>query len=542
MSCQNNSPKYANKIKVGLDVATSLGDGYSVVLQWFKAYPSPPNWTLAYNLYYSTDIKEVFPEEPKFVITDPAVTKATLTGFKPGDVVYFAVRATEWPDGDSFLAMLPESDGFRFYSESALSQDISDSQLTIPLDDIVQFPSYGVVQIGSELIRYSSVDLLNSNLLVYPSGRGYLGTNPTLHTVDGYDGYVYSNPLVRYFKGFEDGNVAAQMVHNKFQFTEYPRTNADGYKDKSDVVYNQSSLNKTEEQNTDLPEYDFVGWHRDHPQEILSGSCIGTYMGGTYFCADGYNGVGNQLRGLSLSELNNQRITMQLEADGDRCVLLRRMTEGKVSFHYSNTIENTAYRGLDNSGTDLVHGYDQFFNLRRSDRRILVRFSPTKENIKREDSGLENEFQVSCYTTPFPVIKDGDVIVRFNYDNTEEWRYEIIDVERGRLAVEGSDTTPAANSGLQKFTAVRIRKTDPIYQIGIYKDIATLPAVLATGIGMVSGPGGIPPHTHEIHISEKTTSIGQVNQFTTITYGHNHPIENGVLKDVLGHTHTIMLP
>jgi hypothetical protein len=40
---------------------------------------------------------------------------------------------------------------------------------------------------------------------------------------------------------------------------------------------------------------------------------------------------------------------------------------------------------------------------------------------------------------------------------------------------------------------------------------------------------------------KKIISVAQINQTTAVTQGHNHPIIGGVVKEVLGHTHTIIL-
>ena len=213
-------------------------------------------------------------------------------------------------------------------------------------------------------------------------------------------------------------------------------------------------------------------------------------------------------------------------------VLIRRQTSGKVSRHYDNKKENTIYRGLDNHGTDMVVGYEQFFNDRRSDGRILVRFDPTKEDIKREEMGLENEFIVNGWTLPYPTIKDGDVLIGYNRDGTPEFRYEIINVTRNKTFIN--------NDGRQIFTAVRVRKTDPINQFRVINDTSMMPQTINTGIGMVTG--AIPPHVHEIVINEGIMSLQQVNQNTNIVKGHSHPIQDGVVCEVLGHRHDIILP
>jgi hypothetical protein len=56
------------------------------------------------------------------------------------------------------------------------------------------------------------------------------------------------------------------------------------------------------------------------------------------------------------------------------------------------------------------------------------------------------------------------------------------------------------------------------------------------------GPGGIViPHTHEIMINENINDISQLNTMTSVSQGHSHEIRNGVLIEVLKHTHIISI-
>jgi len=223
-----------------------------------------------------------------------------------------------------------------------------------------------------------------------------------------------------------------------------------------------------------------------------------------------------------------------ITATGKECSLFKRMRNGKQSQHYESSKENTAYRGVDNYGTTMVGGYEQFFNPRRSDGRIMVRFGPTKEDYKRDESGLENTFIPDCWCLTTPTIQDGDFIIRYNKDGSEEWRYEIIDVTR--------NDTLLSDSGMQKFTAVRVRKTDPIYQVRAFRDTAMYPREILTGLG---GNANIPYHVHRIQISEKITTPTQINQMTSVERGHNHAVVNGVIKESgagssLQHGHSII--
>ena len=93
--------------------------------------------------------------------------------------------------------------------------------------------------------------------------------------------------------------------------------------------------------------------------------------------------------------------------------------------------------------------------------------------------------------------------------------------------------------GAQKFQLHRIDKTDVIYQYRSLLDASKFPSSLTTSVNTLTGHG---PHLHNIVINEKITSLSQINQTTSVNFGHSHYIVNGVVQEVLGHTHTIVLP
>lgn len=518
----------------GLRTVTCLGDGNSVRLEWHRAYQTPISWTLVYNLYWSSDKRDVFSEGVKFVVPGTELEAIVSGGFRRGQIYYFAVQAAGHEPGTLDINQLPQVGGLRMYPEAALREDISDTSLIIPVDDASLFPPTGIVLIHAEPIAYSSVDLVDNNLILFNiNQRGKYGYEPRIHTTDGYDGvHQFDDSFVRLWKGFEDGNNAVGLEEIKFEF-QYARTNEDGYKDHVDIVAGVGNLNVPESANDGFPPYDQSGYDRTHMADYLSGKCVGTYFGGEYGCADGYDSEGG-IRGLGIQDHMNMREEYLLELTGEPVMLFKRMVSGKTSQHYSPHRENTAYRGLDNFGTTLVSGYEQYFNPRRSDGKILVRFDPTKEDFKREEAGVENTYIPNCWTLVTPSIKDGDFIMRFNQDGTEEWRYEIIDVERNRVLLQ--------ETGRQKFTAVRVRKTDPIYQVPSIRDGSVFPSELLTSIGMVAGPGGIPPHMHRIRIDPGVTTLAQINQLTSVELGHNHPVRAGELLYSTGHSHSIILP
>src|SRR5690606_35893971 len=398
----------------GLRTVASLGDGQTVALDWHKSFVNPPNmWDLVYNIYYSTDKKDVFTDGVKFVVTDGATTTNIQANWKLGDIYYFAVRASVHEVGTLDIAALPYINGLAMYPEAGLRQDMTATDMIVPLDDASLFPPTGIVLIGAEPISYSSVDLVTNDLIV--SQRGVYGYQPRFHTVDGYDGYHYfDNPFVTLWHGFEDQNNAVGLEEIKFE-KAYPRTNTDGYRGHKDINADAKDLDVIDNAETGLHAYDQAGYDRTHMADYLSGKWVGTYFGGEYGCADGYDGEG-PVRGLSVQDHLNMREEYLLELSGEPVMLFRRQWEGKNSYHYDSSKENTAYRGLDTYGTNIVSGYEQFYNPRRSDGKIFVRFGPTKEDYKREESGIENVFIPNCWTLVTPSVRDGDFIIRFNQD------------------------------------------------------------------------------------------------------------------------------
>jgi hypothetical protein len=511
-------------------------DGYTVALEWHKEYLNPNNWDLVYNIYWSTKQSDVYSEGVKFVFK-PEVNDCYLSlnlygYFDPGKTYYFAVKGAGHDPGTLLFDQLPSGNipGLKTYPEAALAHDIYPIDLVIPLDDVSGFPSTGIVLIGAELISYSNVDIVNNTLIV--AERGLYGYQRRIHTVDGFDGFhYYDNPFVRIFKGWEDENTAVGMIVIKFE-DQYARVYQDGYgfRERVDILSGSGNLSVVDAANDGFLAYDQAGWDRTYLPDYLEGKCVGTYFGGEYGCADGNESDGS-IRGLGVQDHMNMREEYLLEITGEPVMLFRRMWSGKQSQHTSATLENTTHRGLDTYGTSLVTGYNQYFNPRRSDGKILVRFGPTKEDLKREEFGIENSFIPNCWTLVTPTIKDGDFIIRFNQDGTEEWRYEIIDVDRNRTILQ--------ESGAQKFTAVRVRKTDPICQVRSILDTSTEPSEVLTSIGMVSGPGGILAHMHRIVLVNGVC----LSQLTSIDQGHNHPVdENNIIGNVLNHSHTIIIP
>lgn len=650
--------KYVNPAMAGLDRAASLGDGYTINLTWFQAYPNAFQNKIAYHLYYSTDQRDVFFEGPKFIVIDGSLT-ANIIDLTPGQDYWFSVRAVEYnPNIINFLPNLPVAhDNVRFYPSSMLRQNMSATDLIVPLLDVEGFPSSGLVKVGGELIQYLAVDPVNDNLIVpgpgggvpahfvlqpnsqfylpgpdnigqgtlatmtlpglnapseawtircvfvqtdnsgntipntakfeaigsvsgnvpdqygnffvwqadgavvsngiisfsivetvtfhmgdfftvqvagiqpgAPSGRGFNNTTVTQHQVNGFDGYVYWSPIVSMFAISEDSNWdQIYACQARFEYPNFPFTVIDGYHQVLQDILS-TDYSAADAANVSFPPYDYAGYHRTDPVLLLNGTCVGSYIGGQMGCIDGYGNY-NIYRGLSLEDQNTQRQDALLSVTGQPAVLIKRVNTGVTCSCYLTSSEYPDDRCPFCYGTKFVFGYVQYFNPRRSDGRILVRLGPTAENLKMYEAGMESEFPLDIWTLTDPTIKTRDILVLFDQDNNESFRYEVSSVIRNNTIL-GLD-------GGQHLSTFRIRKTDPAYQIRIFRDTSDFPETLNTGLGFAPG---LPPHSHTIVINEKVLSVSQINQTTGLAQGHNHPIIGGVVQEVLGHSHNIIFP
>jgi len=516
----------------GLDTVTSLGDGHTINMAWFPAQPDVFTNQIAYHLYYSTDKDKVFSDGVKFIIVDGS-TSANITDLTPGQDYWFSMRPVEYnPNVIFFLQALPVAhDNVRFYPSSMLRSDITASDLVIPLVDVEGFPSMGIIKVGIELIQYLAVDTVNSNLIV-PSinGRGFNNTPATYHSVSGSDGYNSYSPIISMFAIEEDaGWDAIFACQSRFEYPNYPFTLIDGYHQVTKDLLT-TDLSAADEANESFPAYDYAGYHRTDPVQLLNGTCVGSYIGGEMGCIDAYGNY-NIYRGFSLQDQNTQRQDILLSVTGRPAVLLKRQRTGITCSCYLASSEYQDDRCPLCYGTKFVFGYVQYFNPRRSDGRIMVRVGPTAENLKMQEAGMESEFPLDIWTLTFPTIKTRDVLILFDQDDNEEFRYEVADVTRNNTIL-GLD-------GGQHLKTFRVRKFDPIYQIRAFRNTSEFPSKLNTSLGFTPG---IPPHSHEIVVNEGIISVSQINQTTQISQGHNHPIVDGQVMEVLGHTHTIILP
>lgn len=317
-------PYYLIKSRFGIHSVGAVGDGYSIKLKWYSAFPTTKTNSIAYNIYWDTDQDCVLTSNPKYVSID-SKTEYTFTDFEPGQMYFFNIRPVEYNDLlYNFNNLISIDTGLKTYPSSYLRQDISESDLIIPLEDTTNFPLSGLIKIGYELIEYNNI--IDND--IYATLRGANGTFATEHLLDGYDGYNYlNNEVIYYMLGESSAFDKVVMCQARYEYPNYAYRDGYGYKQVEKDLLN-SDLSASDQSNEGFPYYSYAGWRRRDPSKLLAGECVGSYIGGYQFCADGYDGVGRVLRPISFKDANNQRQEILLEQTGEPVVLLKRMYSG----------------------------------------------------------------------------------------------------------------------------------------------------------------------------------------------------------------------
>lgn len=516
---------YLNPYKCGIDSVSSFGDGTSINIKWFKAY-SDNGTNIVYNIYYSTIKENVFSEGIKYVSINDSI-EANIIDLIPGQNYYFSVRPAETNDDYSNLPLA--YDDLRVVPQTLLRENIGLTDLQIPVIDTFDFTNSGIVKIGTELVKYDSIDHINGILLL--GERGYNNSSIRIHNTDGYDGYYYQDPIVNYFIANESSIFDRIYVcQSRFEYPNYQRTDLDGYHQvNKDLLH--SDLQASDDDNIDFENYDYSGYHRTDPVQLLTGVCVGSYIGGERGCIDKYGNV-NMVRGFDYQDENNRREEMLLSMTGRPAVLIKRMKTGITCVCFQPSRERGDDRCPKCLGSKFVIGWEQYFNPRRSDGRILVRTSPSDDSTKQYEAGLESELNLDGWTLTVPTLHMRDVLILFDINDNEEFRYEVGSITRNNTIV--------GQQGAQKFKMTRVRKFDPIYQINAFKNTSMYPETINTSAAFTID---ILPHTHTFQKNENS-STGW-SQLSGVSQGHNHQliIKDGILTVLpeLGHTHTLIL-
>lgn len=417
----------------GLETVQNYGDGTTLIVTWRKLVSRIKKSEVFALIYHNPERLEVFDGLPKYIATKDA-ENAILTGFNTGDSIYFGVRSLEAFKGVLNLSGMNKinDDVYIFPTEIEIASTVLPDDLIINVTDTSGYPDSGLLLLGSsEVVKYETVDRANNRFLLAANGRGLNNTAK---------GVFVSGDDVRIFYKCQDSNYNVSVT---------TVAHVDGYQ--TDRKINNIGLVVTDYTDNDkkfFQGFDFCGYHQARPDLTLTGKDdCGTYLGGEF----------NKTRGFNIYDRMLNREEVLLDQVGEPSILLKRIWNGTTcecvdmrSVHPKIRSCNKCY------GTGYVGGYQQYQNLRRIDKRVMIRFKEAVEDLNLgPHQHLNQTFEPSCWTLPQPAIRDRDIIIRFDFTNDLEYFYEVLDASREKLVYK--------HFGRQNLRLKRLDKTDIIY-------------------------------------------------------------------------------
>lgn len=439
---------------VGLRVVEDVGNGMGMRLTWGNALPSNINNIVYYNIYYSDTRFGVFGSWPVAITTD----KQVVINIEPGNLHYFAVRSAEFSPQDFDITELTQIgvDLYQYPDALILQNDIDAYGATVEVGDTSGYPSKGFILIDTEVMQYSAKTA--TAFVVEDTDRGAISSQIDEH---------YAGDEVKLWRGVEDHNTVIfeetaawhqdnGIPQNEDEIGEL-NVDDDGYRAAAHDLLT-TDLRASDQNTEDFPSYDYNSYHRPSLQATFSGDCVQSYVGGDF----------NGGRGMFFQDRNLARLDAMLQVTGEPLVLLRRRWSGRRCRCQGIRREHPRTRCAHCFNVGFDGGYDRYLNERPISERfvnvegfILARIPPYTDDLELVDAqGARQPVEISdCWTINVPTIKDRDFLVRFNEDGTEEFRYEVLDVNRNKLFF--------GQTGKQSFRVRRHDKTDVIYQFDI---------------------------------------------------------------------------
>lgn len=416
---------------LGLKKVANLGTGGAVDAQWNKFISRSPKSEMISLLYINKDRLSLFEHNPAYLFFGD-VTGATISNLDNGVAYAFAVRGLEsFKDTFSEEGLISNGGGgYVFPSETLTSETLLDSENYIVVNSTYGYPETGLLIVGnSEVVKYYSKG--SDIFYISSSGRGLNNTKASIHPI---------GSSVSLFISCQDKNTNIVTSTPAFTWGNDPSRPLDRV---GELVTDFKDDDKRFFQG-----FDYCGYHQALPDKILEGNDnCGSYLGGEF--------AGN--KGFNIFDRVNARNEVLLEQVGEPCVLLKRKWEGTIcdcmDLRREHPRNKTCTRCF---GTGYFGGYDVFSNLRRNDRKVLLRFKETKEDLEHHPSKhLNINMTVGCWTLPIPAIKERDVIVRFDFVNNFEYMYEVLDVSKERFVYK--------HYGRQSLNLQKMDKTDILY-------------------------------------------------------------------------------
>lgn len=435
---------------IGIRYINDVGNGMGLKLHWFDAIPNSLDNQIYYNIYYSRTRFGVFSEGPKAITTN---TNAIIN-VGPGKVYYFAIKATESdPQTFDISGLSQIGDSLYQYPTIQTLQEHADAYgATIKVADNSEFPNYGFIKVGYEVMFYSSKG--TNEFVINDINRGEFGSAITDHDI---------GEEVILWKGVEDLNSNIQQATADYIF-DYPPYNVeaigeinadeDGYRAAIED-YITTNLTASDQNTENFSNYDYLGYHTPSLQDSFRGDkCLGSYLGGEF----------NGSRGFNFQDRILSQLDSMLQTTGSPIILLKRKWTGRRCNCISLRREHQRSRCGLCYGTGFLYGFDRYFNRRpisesytNTQGMIMARFYPYSDDVEIvQDQGLRQPDEETFWTLTVPKISDRDIIVRFEEDNLEEFRYIVLSVTRNKLLFN--------QTGKQEVKVRRLDKTDQIYQ------------------------------------------------------------------------------
>lgn len=418
----------------GMTRVVDVGNGSDIDLEWSTPISRYYNSDVNVLIYCSTDRLKIFDSLPLY-FAEQGLTASTINGLKVGTGYYFAARVMESYRGTINTSGMNEiyAGMYSVPAKIMLTAVLEADGYVVEVDDVSGYPEEGFLIIGLEVVKYNSVDRINNKFLIPSGGRGLNETTPVYHD---------TGEEVGLFLLCQDNNNV--IIYGTPSFQDPVST---GRQDNSVgiIVPDFSDFEKMEHDGLD-----HCGYHKALPWEALNGkNDCGTYLGGVY----------NGFRGIDIFQRAMDREEELMENVGEKCVLFRRKWSGETCSCVTLRRQHPKIRSCKFCyGTGFVGGYDQILNTRRADKRVMIRFYEATEDLKLGDhTHLMQDFQPQALALFKPIVKDRDLIVRFDFTGDIEYIYEVLNVNRERFVFN--------KYGRQKLSIIRLDKTDILYQI-----------------------------------------------------------------------------
>jgi|TARA_R110001583_G_scaffold16234_18_gene66340 hypothetical protein len=417
----------------GIKKVSDLGVGNILRVDWHTPRARSYKGDIFALIYENSSRLKIFDSDPKYVATNE-ISTADINGYTPGNTLSFAVRAMEtYKDTFSVSGMKKTSSGVYEIPPSVSLTELIDAEDTmLRVSSVSGFPDKGFLVLNdSEVVKYISKSESENIFYLAQKGRGLSGTKASVHI---------SGDPVKMFTNCQDSNTVIIMATPTYQ---------DGYVSGREV--DNIGLVVTDYTDNDkkfFQGFDYCGYHRSIPDRVLTGTDdCGSYLGGEF---DG-------MRGMNLFDRMLNREEILLDQTGEPVILLRRIWNGQTCECVTTRRPHPKVKSCSKCyGTGFIGGYNQYINKRRVDRRLMVTFGDTAEDLKLgAHQHLEQSYEPQCWTIPTPAIRDRDIVIRFDFTDDIEYMYEVLDCTKDKLFYR--------HYTRQRLKLKRMDKTDILY-------------------------------------------------------------------------------